>query len=405
MFQKPTKSRSLILLLLVNLIIWSCSKNDIDPVVENQYLVSTSVIGEYSTTQVAQRVDNSDFGQGNALITSLVKGLVKYPIKVYKVVYNTKGVDGKTLQASGVVIVPTTTESLPLISQQHGTLSNKADAPSLYSTGASETYLLASLVASNGFILSCPDYIGYGTTQNLDHPYEHRETLAQSSLDLIRAAKELLNQEKVSWSKKVMITGYSEGGYATMALQKKMEEQFPNEFNLVASSCGAGAYNKTAFMKYIINETTHGVASYNSLYIWVTTAYNSIYGINRPMTYYFNAPYAAEVQAKGPFANIPVSINLAYSDTFRKGVNEGTDTAFINAVKDNDIFDWKPKTPTQLYHGTADQHVFYFNSETAFNAMKAKGGDVTLISLPNKDHFTAIQDYLLGTLTFFGGKK
>jgi predicted peptidase len=47
-----------------------------------------------------------------------------------------------------------------------------------------------------------------------------------------------------------MITGYSEGGFATMALQKKMEEQFPNEFNLVTSSCGAGAYNKTAAELY-----------------------------------------------------------------------------------------------------------------------------------------------------------
>jgi dipeptidyl aminopeptidase/acylaminoacyl peptidase len=50
-----------------------------------------------------------------------------------------------------------------------------------------------------------------------------------------------------------------------------------------------------------------------------------------------------------------------------------------------------------LYHGTADQHVFYFNSETAAAAMKAKGAtDVTLITVQGTDHFTTLPNYLLG---------
>jgi hypothetical protein len=86
-------------------------------------------------------------------------------------------------------------------------------------------------------------------------------------------------------------------------------------------------------MNYIINQKTHGIAQYNSLYIWVTMAYNSIYGLNRPASYYFNAPYAAEVASKGPQASIPVSINLAYADSFRNGINNGTDTQYITGVK------------------------------------------------------------------------
>jgi dipeptidyl aminopeptidase/acylaminoacyl peptidase len=85
-----------------------------------------------------------------------------------------------------------------------------------------------------------------------------------------------------------------------------------------------------------------------------------------------------------------------------KGIADGTDTGFLNAVKDNDVFDWKPKTPTRLYHGTADQLVFYFNSQNAVNAMKARGAtNVELIPIPGKDHGTAIQDFLLGTYQFF----
>jgi len=406
MKQNFIQSRNYLLLLLISIgILWGCGSSQNDPTPTNQYLVSSTVVGEYTTAQLSARVDGSALGSDNALIIGVVKGLIKNPIKVIKVVYNTKGVDGKAIQASGLVIFPKTSESVSLISQQHGTIADKNDAPSLYGT-ASEAYQLSSIVASNGFIIACPDYIGYGASASLDHPYEHRETLAQASLDMLRATKELITQEKAAWSQKVMITGYSEGGFATMALQKKMEEQYPNEFNLVASSCGAGAYNKTAFMNYIINQKTHGIAQYNSLYIWVTMAYNSIYGLNRPASYYFNAPYAAEVASKGPQATIPVSINLAYADSFRNGINNGTDTQYITGVKDNDIFDWKPKTSTQLYHGTADQHVFYFNSETAAAAMKAKGAtDVTLITVQGTDHFSTLPNYLLGTLTFFTSKK
>ncbi len=399
--------KSVYLFVLALFLLVSCSKdstNDPTPVA-NKYLVSTTVVGEFTSQEILARYASGFFGQNDFLTQLYISSLAKSAIKVVKITYNTPSVDNKTtLQASGLIIYPKTTESLPLIGQHHGTLTNKADAPSLYGTN-SDAYVFASLVSSSGFILACPDYIGYGNTQNLDHPYEHRASLAQSSLDMLRATKEYLAQEKINWNNKLMLTGYSEGGFATMAVQKKIEEEASSEFNLVASSCGAGAYNKTAFMKYLLNQTTHGIAAYNSLYIWVTMAYNQIYGFNRPASYYFNAPYAAEVQSKSFAAQIPVSINLAFSDTFRNGINNATDTDFLNATKDNDIFDWKPKTPTQLYHGNADQHVFYLNSETAYNAMKAKGADVTLTTINGADHFEAIQQYLTGTLSFFMAKK
>jgi hypothetical protein len=102
---------------------------------------------------------------------------------------------------------------------------------------------------------------------------------------------------------------------------------------------------------------------------------------------------------------VNVSINLAFLDAFKKGVNDGTDTKFLDAVKENDVFDWAPKTETQLYHGDADQQVFYSNSVTAEKAMKAKGGKVTLIPTPGGTHGSTLSDYAVGTFSFFSGKK
>ncbi|MCU0469852.1 MAG: prolyl oligopeptidase family serine peptidase [Arcicella sp.] len=383
-----------------------CSSSNSDPNPQtNKYLVSSTLLGEFSKTSLQSRADGfTGGGVSNPTITLFVNSLLKYDIKAYKIVYKTKNTDGTEIQASGALIIPNTTEAIPMISQQHGTIRTDAQAPSNYQPN-SEAYTIASIFASNGYIIACPDYIGYGVSKNIVHPYEHRETLAQASLDMIRAASELIANEKVNWNKKLMITGYSQGGFATMSLQKKIEEQFPTEFNLVASSCGAGAYNKTQFMKDLFNTTTHGIPEYNQLYIWVTQTYNRVYGLNRAMNTYFKEPYATDVQANGNNAVIKVSIDLAFLDSFKKAVNDGTDTQFANAVKDNDVFDWAPKTETQLYHGDADQQVFYNNSVTAERAMKAKGGKVTLLTTKGGTHGSTLSDYALGTFTFFSSKR
>ena len=113
-----------------------------------------------------------------------------------------------------------------------------------------------------------------------------------------------------------------------------------------------------------------------------------------------------QIQKEQQNARISGSLTTILSDAVKKGVNDGTDTALLNAVKDNDIFDWKPKTPTQLYHGTADTYVPYFNSQTAVDAMKKRGAsNVELIPVTGGDHGSSVQNYLLGTLSFFGNIK
>ncbi len=377
--------------LVIGLLVFNSCKTSTDPAPANQYLVKSEKVVDLTLTQLKQQL-----GTANAsLALFLKKG-----IKVYKITYKTKNTDGTEIQASGAVVFPEGTDVASLVSVQHGTIMSDAEAPSYFAAG-SEGNTVGSLLGSLGYIVAFPDYIGYGASKALPHPYEHRESLASSSLDMIRATKEFIAQENQNWDKKLYIAGYSEGGYATMCLQKKIEEEASSEFNLRASSCGAGAYDKSAFMKYIINNTTAGVSNTNQFYVWVLLTYDRLYKLNRPLNTYFKEPYATQIQSLRENVSIGFSLNQAMTDAFKKGVNDGTDTGFLNAVKDNDIFDWKPKTPTRLYHGTADVTVYPFTSENAYNAMKAKGGTVEYFPLAGKNHGTAISDYLQATYLFF----
>jgi alpha-beta hydrolase superfamily lysophospholipase len=134
--------------------------------------------------------------------------------------------------------------------------------------------------------------------------------------------------------------------------------------------------------------------------------YDRIYKLNRAFTEYFVPKYADQIQKEKQDARIPGSLTTILSDGFKKGVSEGTDVALWNAVKDNDIFDWKPKTPTQLYHGTADSYVPFINSQTAYDAMQKRGAtNVQLVSVAGAEHDTTIQPFFIGTLSFFDSKK
>lgn len=374
----------------------SCRQSDLTESVTpipNRTLVSSSLIGEYTTAQLRSRFTG---------VNAPLQIFVLHGIKAYRLEYTTTNTDGKAIRASGALIIPSVSTPIPLISMQHGTITSENDAPSNFGSN-SEAYSFGSVFASQGYIIAAPDYIGYGASKALPHTYEQRNGLATASLDMIRATRDFLNDQQINWDKRLMIAGYSEGGYATMSLQKKIEEETGSEFNLVASSCGAGAYDKPAFMKQIINERSSGVDYINRLYLWVLQTYDRIYGLDRSASAYFREPYASQVTAQGKDATINVSLNQAFSDSFKKGINDGTDKAFLAAVQDNDVHDWKPRTPTRLYHGDSDEIVNFLNSQNAYDAMTKRGAtNVQLIPIKGANHGTGVLAFILGTYDFFG---
>ncbi|MBC3786403.1 alpha/beta hydrolase family protein [Spirosoma utsteinense] len=397
-----TKSLFIMLLLGSMLLVapTGCQTSSVlDPVAPaaGRVLISSSLITESTPSQLRGRYTG---------VSAVFQFFVRFGIRAYRLEYTTTNSDGTKINASGVVIVPTDAgKAVPLLSMQHGTIQNDADAPSYFGRG-SEAYMLGSLFASHGYIISAPDYVGYGASKDVPHPYEHRSSLATASLDMLRATREFVRENQIGWDDRLFLAGYSEGGYATMALQKKIEEETGDEFNLVASSCGAGAYDKPSFMQHIVNEPTSGVASINRLYVWVLLTYDRIYGLNRPMNYYFREPYASQVTASGKDVTINVSLHTTFTDSFKKAINEGTDAGFLKAVQDNDIHDWKPETRTRLYHGDADDTVLYLNSQNTYDAMQKRGAtNVTLEKLRGANHASGILGFVTGTYSFFGGTQ
>ncbi|MBC8155487.1 MAG: phospholipase [Bacteroidetes bacterium] len=389
------KIRSYLLTLLLVGYLAGCKTNDTPQPAANQVLVSSSLVTETSRDDLRARA---------ALINPTIALLLQQGIKVRKLVYKTKNWDGSDIQASGLLIIPATTNAVPMISQQHGTITDDASAPSNYSP-SSEAYLFSSIFASLGYILVCPDYIGYGASSNVPHNYEHRATLASASLDMLRAAREYIATDaSINWDKRLYMTGYSEGGFATMSLYKKMQDEAPTEFNIRAVSCGAGAYDKTSFMRDLLTKPSSGELNANRSFLWVLLTYDSVYKLNRPLSSYFKEPYLTQITSQRLNAPISVSFDQVLTDSFKQGILSGTDTAFLNAVADNNAYDWKPNSPLLLTHGTADTQVYFLNSQNAYDAMLKRGASTTtvrLTSVPNGTHASVILPWLEATFTQF----
>ncbi|MGI4832072.1 MAG: alpha/beta hydrolase family protein [Janthinobacterium lividum] len=389
------QSRALWLAAFTLLAAPACKTNAPDPATpattaaDAPVLTGSTLLAQVSTADLAGRVPG----------VPLVGTLARYPLRVYRLTYRTHNTDGQEITASGAVLVPTAPVALPVLSYQHGTLAPTSEnqAPSYYAQG-SDVWSVVSVLASAGYVVSAPDYIGYGASKALPHPYEHAASLASTSADMLRATREFCQQQSVGLTQKNFLAGYSEGGYATMALHKYLQENYAATLPVAASAPGAGAYHKSAFARYILQSTQP--LSFLSTYVWVLRTYDRIYALGRPYTFYYQEPYATQLQAD-PFSAVPSQQSQLFAPAFRQAVLDNSDAALNNTLTANDIYDWQPTAPVALFHGTADDYVPFFNSQDAYDAMQKRGAtQVELHPIQGGDHFSSATAYILGAYAF-----
>lgn len=330
-------------------------------------------------------------------------------ILVHKVTYRTT-LQGKNIKASGLVYLPKTAGNYPVMSFQNGTNTVNSDAPS-ESPNSDNWFMLESL-ASMGFIVVVPDYIGFGESANLPHPYLHAESTTQSILDMLRAVNELTAEDKVAAkpTKDLFIFGYSQGGWSTMQLQKAIETKYADEFNLIASSCAAGPYS-IGFMNDFIAKSTDYPMPY--FYGYLLNSYHSLKLFPNPLSDLFQEPYASKITTlyngtnSGGTINAALTANVANLLTPEFRTNFETNAKFSvlkSAFLANSVAPWAISTPTRLYHGSADELIPVSLSNKIFQDLKTAGtldSKLELKIIPGADHSGGAIPVGISTIEWF----
>lgn len=382
--------------LLLFVVVWTgCRKHDWPGGSPSgkEYFVSVSPIGSFSKTELQSMAAKAGFG--------VFSPLAIYDVDFYKLIYKTN-FKGKMIEASSLLAIPQLIFGKPsLVSAQHGTIFRYADAPTNFPNSFSGFELLASA----GYVTVIPDYIGYGVSQNVTHPYYDKEYSALSVVNSIKAAKYYLEQKRRSITDRLFLIGYSEGGYTTMAAQEEIETNPAHQLSVTGAAEGAGGYSLTTFLSKIADTATYSAPSFLAL---ILKSYNDTYVWNRPYSDFFQAPYASQIPAlldgtksrQEIDAALTTSTAALFNPVFYANLkNPSKEVALKMKVGENSFDTWIPKSPTRLYHGTEDEAVPFATSSVIFARFQdAKATNVAFYPIPGGTHASSVTPMMLDAL-------
>ena len=336
----------------------------------------------------------------------LVKNKVDNGVIIYKITYNTT-FNGESKLASGLVCVPSGTGTYPILSYQNGTNTLHSNAPSV--NPDNELYLLLEFMASTGFIVSIPDYLGFGVADDMFHPYLHKESTVQSVTDMLRAVKELIEELTIETNNEVYLSGYSQGGWATMQVQKAIESQFSSEFILKASACGAGPYNLNTINSYVTAREEYPMPYFLG---YIFNSYLNL-GLSTSISAVFNEPYDSRIPTlydgtkTGEEINAQLTTSMPELFTGTYYIASKTDPQFspiIDMLSENSVTAYATSTPTLILHGTDDTFVPPIVSENIYSGFMAKGlpdDRVQYLPLQGHSHTSGIVPSGLTSMLWF----
>lgn len=340
-------------------------------------LVSFELLESLDVEEIQNNLDN-DFGE--------MAPEVLYDISMYKIIYNTIDPFGNEVQASGVVAFPENNEqAFPMISWQHGTEVRRDNASSLNGFNTLSLWL-----TSTGYIFIEPDYLGLGISEIL-HPYCLKNPSAWTTIDLIRAAETFsFIRPDFESNDELMLVGYSEGGYVTMAAHMMIEDENINEFNLLASFPMAGPYDLSGSMVDVMLSYQPYDEPFYLPYVLVP--YISYYEMGNLDEYFlpeyaeifeyvFNGDYSSSY-INSLLPNIPITVLLP--EVIDEFTNDLEHPLRLN-LEANDLWDWTPEKDMHLFHALADELIPYNNSQIAYDTFISNGSEnINLYLLPEE---------------------
>ncbi len=346
-------------------------------------LLSSSLVGSYSTTTL-----NLYFSLYGVNLTA------QYGVNWYRVVYETiDPLGGRTTASGGLFLPAQTGVNWPLLSYSHGTLTQTNQSPS---TTLTEDSFAGLAFASFGYASVVADLLGFGASPGL-HPYLHARSEATASVDMLRAARNYCASNSIGLNGQLFIAGYSQGGHTAMALHRELERYHTNEFTVTASAPMAGPYDMSGVE---LNDILSARCPPNPYYAaYVLVAYQSVYVLAPSWSNLVVAPYASTIpplfngNTSGATINSAMpacNISTIFTPAVIASLTNDPGCPLYQALRDNDLYRWKPVAPMRLYQCSGDLDVLPANSQVAYDSFQAQGAtQVQLIDpMPGADHST-----------------
>ncbi|HMW39336.1 MAG: T9SS type A sorting domain-containing protein [Saprospiraceae bacterium] len=383
---------------LILLLIHSLSRTDA------QTLVSDTLLGGKTSGE---------------LIAQFNFPFIQYGVNYYRITYTTQNVHGVTDTVSGLVVIPADTSKMyPRLVYTHGFASLKLDVPSFNVTQNGGEGSIGLLFGGLGFISLLPDYLGMGLGKGF-HPAFHAASEALTSADMLRALKQFAALHNVHFNNQLFITGYSEGGHASMALHQLIQTRLSGEFAVTAATHLSGPYSMGEVMRqWTLNDSINNNVAWIPLTV---LSYQEAYGnIYTNLSEVFKAPYFTPIgqylsgmidagQMGSQLATLLITIEGSIrpfrmlQPAFQQAVLADPNHPYNIDLKRNNTYNWVPLAPMRIYYCSADEVIPYQNGVLALDTMIALGATNVSGSDVNSGagHLDCVTPALTNTVFFF----
>ena len=358
-----------------------------------------------------------------AQLSAQLPGLqVFFGTELYELQYVTTDPFGVPDTASGLMVLPVpdpgrTLTGVATAVYNHGTVDNREAVPSRQGVGER---ILPNAIAGFGYVVLAPDYLGLGESRGF-HPYVHAETEARAGVDMLRALREYASENEIPLNEQLFLTGYSQGGHASMALHRTIETELNGEFTVTAAAHLSGPYSiSEAMTDLILSDEPYFFPAYLAYtflsYNYVDQFYASAEAAFKPAYAPLLDAFVAEEITLGTLNDTLITLLEAEFGTSRtvellqdslvailqdSAANAGHPV--WQALRENDVYEWAPVAPTLLLYCSGDEQVPFRNAliaDSVMNQLGAVSVDAINIS-PGASHGGCVLPAALSTINFF----
>lgn len=381
-------------------------------------LVSSQRIGTMTAAQFNARM--------NEVYGSSAPEQLRGSLNLYKVTYRSRDANGRNAVLSGLVVIPANGAPNGLIVFNHGTTVYNNGMPSRFvgTTKGSEPELATLAFASGGYAIAMPDYIGQGDHTG-GHPYPANIVNSFAGMDLIKPARAVGRRNNLDIGDGLYITGYSEGGGVAMAQTRELERSNDPAHRVTAAAPASGPYDLSGVTReFMLEQPTDQAGFVVRTYLLGDMIYFLHKNKGTKITDYFKSSMAFTINnsygGKTKDEDIVKRIGLTavlmraknnifnvITPRFRRAIEtmDLRDPA-VKLLKDNDIYDWSPRSKMLLINLEGDTVVTPKNSQVVFQTMRRRGiGRDSLrrsiIRDSSLNHLTAVPAAMLRARQFF----
>ncbi|MEM0998721.1 MAG: lipase family protein [Bacteroidota bacterium] len=323
---------------------------------------------EFLTTVTKERMDSllSWAGTPKRLVP------VRYDVEVYSVRYLTEWFNGEQIRASGYYLHPKGNAApMSRVIYNHGSRARKRWEFKFQGEEA-----IACFFAADGYSVLMPDFVGLREGERR-HLYHHSESEALANVNLLRAARDLDADLGVTVNEQLFISGYSQGGHASLATHAYIQNQLPDEFQVTACAPLSGAYDLSGVQAEVMYD------QYNSpSYLpYLLYTMQTVYEVLPDSHAYFISPYDTMlprlfdgVLGLGEIDDfLPDTPAAVIKPQLLTRLQSEPDNVLWTALKENSPMHWTPEAPVLMCYCTGDEEVRYQNALVAKKQMRQLG--------------------------------